>query len=1180
MAQLFKTQEILLTKQLLRASGDGAMLYVNGTPVVSGVSGALNQSGQYLISQIVSTGNAVVIHANGIGVNLSGNLTLTGVALGTQINSLSGFVINASGGLETRITATGTASISHANGIGVNLSGNLTQTGSTLLTNIAQTGSQAWNAANNNSINLSGNASATGTTLINYINGVGTNLSGNLTLTGQTLFNRDASISGALEVRITATGNAAIAQANSIGVTLSGNITQTGATLDSKVNSLSGLTLSLYGTNLVYTTGTQSIAGTKYFNGNTFVNNLFVTGQQIVVNTEDIWVGDNWLTLNATGGARDSAIFISTGLTGGNSIGAVLGLDVPSNTWRFGFASMQTDLATIATIASGEGVAFTGQQAINFAQGIGTNLSGNLTQTGATLDSRINSLSGLTVALYGTNIVYTTGNQTITGLKTWNSGIFWNSVGIGTASPQTNLHVIGSIRTDSNALVSGNLGIGTFSPNYKLHIASVAPVIRLQDTATTVQHAIDANGGSFSLTADAGNAAVSSRAILFKLFTSEVGRFNNGGYFGVGTSTPSESIHNTGVTRSDVGFKSGTIDITDLYYPRNSNPSGFITGLAGTGSLATISQLNSLSGWAAPALANYVYTTGAQTVNGTKTFADKTLVGNGTTGSFGVGSTSSFNYAGIEVRNGNFVKHSTFGYDGVWDNVIRYGANGDPYGANSGRFHSIDGTVTAGGAGSNQLRISIYTGSANAGQRTVLTARGDGALLYDGTIFSGSTSIADIFATQTALYSTGSTLNTRIFALSGYSDTGTFGQTAVDNTPIRPIIFVRGGNSTESSNNAYNNITPSHGIKFLGYWGGSTVTDRGGIYSYGASSWGGGLAFYVKSRDGVSTTPAQQRMIISPNGDVGMNLTSGTAPSENLHVSGFIRSDAGFKSGSINITDLFYPLSNPSGYGSLSVSGSSPVFSGNIVGTGGISIIRRGNNDIIFSGNNSSQSFLTGLATGSEAYWIKFPIAFNTIPIVNTQIASTNSIYTQVLQEISKTGFKVLFSDIITGVNEVTLNIEAFESGAANGYTVINYTGINGGQNLGAGTGVFVDLLNGDIRLRSVAGTGTNSTALINNTIYISGSTYQVNKTVTTNYTVLQNDLKIYCNNTNPITLTLPSVSTVSGMYFGIKLINTGSVILTGTFGNKFDGSDSFTIVGQYQARELHAADGTNWYLW
>lgn len=248
MAQRFKTQELQLTKQLVIASGDG-LLYVNGNPVVAGVSGALNQTGLYLVGQIVATGQSAVIHANGIGSGLSGALS---------------------------------------------------QSGSSILSVIANTGSQAWNAANDNGINLSGNLTQTGATLsarLNALSGFVGQASGGLETriaqTGQAAVLYASGISGALqgyinsvsgyviaasgglETRIVATGTAAINHANSIGQTISGNLTQTGIALNNRVNALSGWV----DQGFVHRTGQELISGRKIFVSSPVLTGIEFAGQ-------------------------------------------------------------------------------------------------------------------------------------------------------------------------------------------------------------------------------------------------------------------------------------------------------------------------------------------------------------------------------------------------------------------------------------------------------------------------------------------------------------------------------------------------------------------------------------------------------------------------------------------------------------------------------------------------------------------------------------------------------------------------------------------------------------------------------------------------------------------------------------------------------------------------------------
>lgn len=90
---------------------------------------------------------------------------------------------------------------------------------------------------------------------------------------------------------------------------------------------------------------------------------------------------------------------------------------------------------------------------------------------------------------------------------------------------------------------------------------------------------------------------------------------------------------------------------------------------------------------------------------------------------------------------------------------------------------------------------------------------------------------------------------------------------------------------------------------------------------------------------------------------------------------------------------------------------------------------------------------------------------------------------------------------------------------------------------------------------------------------------YEPAKNVSSNYSVQSTDRRLYCNNAAGITLTFGGADVYSGQFLGVKLMNTGVVTLTGVFGQKFDGSDSYVMNGQYSAHELHA-NGQNWCIW
>lgn len=694
MAQRFKTAELQLTKQLVTASGDG-LLYVNGNPVVAGVSGALNQSGQYLLSRIAATGQATINYANSVGTNTSGSLTQTGVVLQGRIVSLSGYVINASGGLEQRIFDTGVVSISFSNGMGAILSGNIAQTGSTLQNNIVslsgyvvsasggienritQTGDSAINHANGIGQILSGNVTQTGAVLgaqitslsgyvanvsgsldslitqtgaaavsfaASYANSIGVSTSGTITQSGITLINRDNAISGALEGRIAetgraaffatsgasgvlqvqinalptssqlaqtgsilfglitglsgsvntlveATGNVAILYADSVGANTSGTITESGVVLLNLVAGLSGQASLDYATKTELTQTGATLDGRLYDTGVLLRASVaalsgFATGISGALNTAIVASGNASVAhINSVGQtlsgnltqtgvilfARDASIsgslearITATGnaaIAHANSIGQTLS----GNLTQTGATLFVRD----AAISGGLEVriAATGNAAAAHANSIGAIISGNLTQTGATLQTRITGVSGWADQIF----VHRTGQELISGRK-----IFASSPAL------TGIEFLGASGSGVYLNVSQN-GVVAFN-------GSSGSVLVIDGNTT----------GSVFAVVDQYELPIleaysDGRVVLGDYLSNTLLVSGSGASFGVRYIDPNVRLLISGDTRYYGNVFSGTTNIADIYYGR-SNPSGFITGLPGTGSLASTGQLSLVSG--------------------------------------------------------------------------------------------------------------------------------------------------------------------------------------------------------------------------------------------------------------------------------------------------------------------------------------------------------------------------------------------------------------------------------------------------------------------------------------------------------------------------------------------------------------------------------------------------------
>jgi hypothetical protein len=173
----------------------------------------------------------------------------------------------------------------------------------------------------------------------------------------------------------------------------------------------------------VNTTGTETILGDKTFHDRVYINNLYVTGLETIVNTTNTNIASNYIMLNLTGGAVDGGLFFVTGsgLTGINDSGAIIGFD-HSDKFKFGISTRASDLSTLSTIASFQEV---------------TGISGDLQTQISTLNNQtgsyvLNTETGnfITISQTGLfypnsnpsgfitgidNLVYTTGNQSISG---------------------------------------------------------------------------------------------------------------------------------------------------------------------------------------------------------------------------------------------------------------------------------------------------------------------------------------------------------------------------------------------------------------------------------------------------------------------------------------------------------------------------------------------------------------------------------------------------------------------------------------------------------------------------------------------------------------------------------------------------------------------------------------------
>ena len=183
--------------------------------------------------------------------------------------------------------------------------------------------------------------------------------------------------------------------------------------MNTRINNLSGY-INSTSSNIVFTTGNQTISGTKTF-------------------IQDTTFGDS--------SQGDFLVISGNNFTVYGSGNFTSGLFINGNPVLTGSSTLYATSANLASTGS------TLDSKINNLSGYVTGADGtlttNLASTGSTLNTKINNLSGY-INSADSNIVFTTGNQTISGVKTF----------------------IGNHNISGNTTVSGFINI---SGNYDLY---------------------------------------------------------------------------------------------------------------------------------------------------------------------------------------------------------------------------------------------------------------------------------------------------------------------------------------------------------------------------------------------------------------------------------------------------------------------------------------------------------------------------------------------------------------------------------------------------------------------------------------------------------------------------------------------------------------------------------------
>lgn len=1124
---------------LVNQSGQGAADYATKTQISS--------TGAYLYQTLTGlSGQSQTDYATKV------DLINTGIVLQGRIDSLSGFALGVSGNLEQRIFLTGAAAVSYAttyaNSVGLNTSGTFSLTGANLqgqINNLSQgTASQTWQWQTGSSGNLikntpSGfilrnymdtqtadltvyNLTVEGTQFINNTTNLGVanqyiylNVSG-APQDGGIVFLRSGDTASALkwneslqkwQAGFSGTESTIILASDTGQFAAKTQLTVTGQTLYGLIVGASGYAENIY----VHRTGNELISGNKLFTGKVSIGTsrvldgypqLFVSrdgvypyrqlysSDVIMAAAESSALGVNLLAVGYTGAGYAPAqrgVFKGTrarlsgvGSTGYEQIGTG---DMTVSLLGAGYDGY-SDLSSAAITFMVDAPVSSGvlPQAIVFEVGTGGySLLGaprsermRITSSGyvgigipnpafpLVVSGRIQAFSTtdghIDLGVDMSNRLAVDWDESnhralIQGLRTGlnNAPIILNpsggSVGVGIDNPGlgapsiqtgTLLHVRGNSAGDYYPLILENVSTGSTDRNkilLRLGGYDIASVDAYPTGGLGLVSRYDNSGYMDFVTRTNGAFALRMR-------------LTNSGAFGIGMQRPSGLLHVNGSIWSESGFYSGSLNLTDILYPR-SNPSGFITGLAGTGSLATLNQLNLLSGY----VDAQDYATGRAAI----------LYASGASG-------------GLETRivatGQSSVVHSNGVGSGLSGNLTQTGVT---LGAKIDTLSGFVGQVSGG----LEARI-LQTGTA-----AVAFANGI------GTIVSGN------------LTQTGATLQSRINSLSGFVTLASGGlETRIFQTGAAAILYASGvGTATSGA------LTQS-GIALMAYANGVGVNLSGQLQITGSSLYvtltGMSGAFDTK----IASTGQQAWTAANNNGtnlSGNLTLTGQTLQTRINSLSGFVGLASGgleariFQTGASCI--LYASGIGVSTSGSLAQSGTALMVYANGIGT-----------------NLSGNLTLTGQA-------------------LQTRINS--------------------LSGFILGASG-ELETRIVQTGAA---AVAHANGI------GAITSGNLTITGQTLNNRIGALSGWASPF------------NEPNVTVVSNYSIVGAESRIYCNNPNPIILTFPSAVTLSGYVARVKLINTGSVLFTGVFGQSFDGYSSYQVVGQYAAREVHS-NGVNWYLW
>jgi hypothetical protein len=463
---------------------------------ISTLTTNIGTTGQTLQAQITSNDSDIT--------NLTSNLITTGQTLTTDINTVSGLITDNDADITALKTATGVLKTnSDSNTANLITTGQTLQTQitsndgdiTTLTSNLATTGQTLTTNVNTVSTNListgaivddiSGNLITTGQTLQTQItsnDGDITTLTSNLVTTGQTLttnINTVATNLGTsgqtLQTQITSNDSDISTLTSNLGTTgqtlqtqitsndsdiasLTTNLGTTGQTLQTQITSNDSDISTLDSTTVKLTTN-QSIAGNKIFTNDVTINNLTVTGTEVVVDVENLAVKDNIIEINSgESGAGISRISGGIVIDRGTATDANILYNDANDRFELNFPlAVEGEV-----VASASNLITTGQTLTTNINTVSTNLG----TSGQTLQTQITS-NDSDISTLTTNLG-TTGQTLQTQITSNDSDISTLTTNLGT-SGQTLQTQITSNDSDISTLTTN---IGTTGQTLQTQITS------------------------------------------------------------------------------------------------------------------------------------------------------------------------------------------------------------------------------------------------------------------------------------------------------------------------------------------------------------------------------------------------------------------------------------------------------------------------------------------------------------------------------------------------------------------------------------------------------------------------------------------------------------------------------------------------------------------------------------